>query len=615
MTEIVLGYEIGSGDRVNIPLRHTAVTGRTQESGKTTTLEAIIDRLEKYSAVAFITKRGEGSFRLQRPIPPYFREPELDAETPMWRWVESIFGTLGESVGGDDQALIIQCSEMVLQAEKYKQKGEARVRLVDSGTPVTTLEHVADNVSLMLQHARGRDKKSLTRLNAYFKIVMPQIRRMRGSARLELAHGLNVMDIADLSLEMQMLVIRGVLEEVYTRYTRTVVVIPEAWKFIPLRRSSPVRFAADNFIRQALALKNVLMLDSQDLANIATETLKSIGVWVLGVQGEINEVKRVVDYIPAIPKIPREEIMQLGRGEFYCVAEGRARKVYVQPAGMDDAHAVAIARGDERADSWKAIERVLDKAAPRPPRLEQLQIQEKPDDEHTPESEYDARQSKQRDDLGASLGIDRSSASAIRDPAADRSSRSRDDQRETDETEGDEMWKEKYEEAQAEIARLKLDLADTIRRQSYFRDLQAGVGSAEPDSDKDKTSLNGLNTPPFAIPAPDNFGRFLRQLRAHPEVIALLREQPTIEVTLARPRVDWDSGTVSGKVAHLFSQGFFKTAQPATSVVRELKRRGCDTPTTNVYKPLNKLAEMGFVTIEPDGYLAVPGMKISTKEA
>ena len=35
-----LGYEIGSGKEISIPIRHTAVTGQTQESGKTTTLEA-----------------------------------------------------------------------------------------------------------------------------------------------------------------------------------------------------------------------------------------------------------------------------------------------------------------------------------------------------------------------------------------------------------------------------------------------------------------------------------------------------------------------------------------------------------------------------------------------
>ena len=36
--QIFLGYEIGSGEKVDIPLTHLVVSGVTQESGKTTTL-------------------------------------------------------------------------------------------------------------------------------------------------------------------------------------------------------------------------------------------------------------------------------------------------------------------------------------------------------------------------------------------------------------------------------------------------------------------------------------------------------------------------------------------------------------------------------------------------
>jgi hypothetical protein len=58
---IHLGYEVGGGAPVEIPLRHMVVTGQTQEAGKTTTLEAMIAR-SGVKAIAFVTKRGEGSF-------------------------------------------------------------------------------------------------------------------------------------------------------------------------------------------------------------------------------------------------------------------------------------------------------------------------------------------------------------------------------------------------------------------------------------------------------------------------------------------------------------------------------------------------------------------------
>lgn len=67
---ICLGYEIGTGAPVEIPLRHMAVTGQTQEAGKTTALEALISRAG-LQAVTFVTKRGEGAFTDARPIDSY----------------------------------------------------------------------------------------------------------------------------------------------------------------------------------------------------------------------------------------------------------------------------------------------------------------------------------------------------------------------------------------------------------------------------------------------------------------------------------------------------------------------------------------------------------------
>src|SRR5262245_13828261 len=80
---IHLGYEVGKGKPVEIPTRHMAVTGQTQESGKTTTLEALVTRSE-LPAIAFVTKRGESSFAGGRRIQPYFRD-RAD-----WQFVTSI---------------------------------------------------------------------------------------------------------------------------------------------------------------------------------------------------------------------------------------------------------------------------------------------------------------------------------------------------------------------------------------------------------------------------------------------------------------------------------------------------------------------------------------------
>jgi hypothetical protein len=76
-----LGYEVGTGARVDIPIRHMVVCGQTQESGKTTTLEALLDRA-KMQALTFVTKPGESAFSRGQIIRPYFHK-ELDELTRM----------------------------------------------------------------------------------------------------------------------------------------------------------------------------------------------------------------------------------------------------------------------------------------------------------------------------------------------------------------------------------------------------------------------------------------------------------------------------------------------------------------------------------------------------
>src|SRR3977135_4388773 len=80
---VPLGFAVPSGTLVEIPLKHMAVCGQTQEAGKTTALQALIKRAG-VGALAFVTKGGEASFTSSRRIEPYFRE-QAD-----WQFVSSI---------------------------------------------------------------------------------------------------------------------------------------------------------------------------------------------------------------------------------------------------------------------------------------------------------------------------------------------------------------------------------------------------------------------------------------------------------------------------------------------------------------------------------------------
>lgn len=323
MTKIRLGYEIPSGREVEIPIRHTAVTGQTQESGKTTTLEALISR-SGLPAVAFITKRGESSFQDVRTIPPYFRE-RAD-----WQFVSALLeATLRERM-------------------KFERSWIMRV-----SKGAHTLSDVHRNVRKALETAKGLNENVYMTLDAYLQIVIPQIDKLPYTDSLSLAPGLNVIDLGGYSTELQALVIRSVLEWVYENERNTIVIIPEAWEFIPLQRGSPVKLAAEMFIRKSAGLKNYLWLDSQDIAGVAAEVRRQIAVWILGVQRDEHEIARALKLIPQ-PRPKPDEVMTLGKGEFFACFGKEMHRTYVEPAWMRSRDALLVAKREAAIDDFSA---------------------------------------------------------------------------------------------------------------------------------------------------------------------------------------------------------------------------------------------------------------------
>jgi hypothetical protein len=86
--QVLVGFELGSGEPVRVPLAHTFVTGQTQLSGKTTTLRALVMRSGR-RALAFVTKRGE-EFEGRRIRPFLPREGDAPIH---WRLVETILAS------------------------------------------------------------------------------------------------------------------------------------------------------------------------------------------------------------------------------------------------------------------------------------------------------------------------------------------------------------------------------------------------------------------------------------------------------------------------------------------------------------------------------------------
>jgi hypothetical protein len=304
--DLLLGFAIPSAEPVRIPLKHMAITGQTQEAGKTTALEALISR-SGLTAVTFITKRGEASFTDARRIRPYFRE-QAD-----WQFVASI-----------------------LEASRSEKLKFERAWIIRASRGADTLADVQRNVRKAMETAKGMSADVYLTLDAYLEAVVPQISKVKWAHSLELfGTGVHAVDLTALNVEMQHLVIKSTITWVLEREKNTIVVIPEAWKFIPQGRGTPVKLAAEAFIRQGAALGNFLWLDSQDIAGIDKIILKSVPVWILGVQREANEIKRTLDNIPAgLAKPKPADIATLELGQFFACWGRHSIKTYVQPSWL-----------------------------------------------------------------------------------------------------------------------------------------------------------------------------------------------------------------------------------------------------------------------------------------
>src|SRR5271156_6596673 len=253
---IHLGYVVGTGEPVEIPLRHTAVTGQTQESGKTTTLEGLIHR-SGLQAVAYVTKRGESSFHVMKPIAPYFQE-RAD-----WKFVQSLLEASTESKLKFEQSWIMRASEGARTLQDVRTNIQKYLNGVRDTRPVKQRRGAEVKDRWIQKPARGLSGDIYYVLNKYLDDIMPQLASLPYSTELELEPGLNVMDLREYEFPLQALVVRSVIDWVHDHGQDTINVIPEAWKFAPKQKGSPVRQSAEEMVREGAAMKNFLWIDSQ----------------------------------------------------------------------------------------------------------------------------------------------------------------------------------------------------------------------------------------------------------------------------------------------------------------------------------------------------------------
>jgi len=338
---VQLGFEIGTGAPVEIPISHMVTVGMTQRAGKSTTLEAAAVR-SRSKCLAFITKRGEGSFRFAREIPPYY-EDRID-----WRTVRSLCEALTEEKWDKFQR---QCLRSVCRAG---QSGRPGTRSFVEWPRPESLEDVRKNVTIALSKATGQREMVFGEIADDLLTAGEELKKLKSSsADPELVEGLNVIDLERYEFHIQTLIIRSAIRWVRSSADHTIICLPEAWKFAQSQRRSPVRDAAEEFIREAAALENFLWIDSQTIAGVSAVLLSQIRVWLFGVQRLRSEIEKTLDAIPdnLYPRPRAADIAGLGKGEFIVCFDQAMHRVYVRPAWLSEPHAQAVARGEESVDS------------------------------------------------------------------------------------------------------------------------------------------------------------------------------------------------------------------------------------------------------------------------
>lgn len=596
---IALGFEVGTGARVSIPLGHTIVLGQTQLSGKTTTLQAMTER-SGVCAIAFITKRGEKSFRAARPIPPYFTE--TSTMQPYWKFVVSMIQGVEETkLGFRERGWVMQlCRDYEISKNETDAKGKKKRKSCEWAEP-KTLRAVLDNARKALAFTKGVNELICLQLVEYLQMAVPEIEAAKLSSTINLKPGINVMDISNLSTNVQSLVVKSVVEWVYTTRKNTVVIIPEAWKFLPEGRSTPVSFPVEELIRQGAALKNFVWIDLQDLRGIRKLLLRSIQVWLFGVQREKNEVANTLKSMPTPEHKPSaSEMMQLGIGQFIAAYGNELRRVYVWPAGMEETHAQAIALGHEDAKSWKRIAKALD---------------EEKETDSPRETRSDEEPIGTADDERGVAQPDEPPSGSARAAEGDADGLAENGDRE------EAMWKEKYEALKIEFADLKAQLGELQRihgqtvgvhadlaRRVMREDSAAQAGSAE------KAGADGPGNPAPAIPSNGDPG--ILQVNVQVPRLSVGIEKPELVVNVQRKKIEMDGTTVEGSIAVLISEGFFDESRNGKAVIDELRRRGLTFGNQTPYNRCNEIAAAGFLTREGKGvFRAVKGMKVNIVEA
>jgi len=330
MGEILIGFEVGTGEAVHIDPDHLLGTGLTQQSGKTTTLNAIIYRGGR-RAIAFRTKRGEIDMDVAQHLQPFYRQPRRSRS----KFIDRRY------------------VQYILEASEERRMRFEEAWIIRACDRAQTLRDVYENIQRLQGDAtRGLDKDQYLKLEAYFKDILPQLEEREWATTLPLVNGVNLMDLEPLSDEVQCLVIERTIDYVLRNMKDVIIVLPEARKFIPLGSRTPVTSTAIRMASEGAVLDLDLWVDSQTYSSIDNEVRKQCGTQIHGVQMDNNEARTISDLLDK--RWDFRAVKKLRLGHFFVkTKDKRYKHVYVLPAGVPEEMGRRVAMGELKPEAVK----------------------------------------------------------------------------------------------------------------------------------------------------------------------------------------------------------------------------------------------------------------------
>lgn len=325
-----LGYEVPSGEQVDIPLFHTVVTGITRH-GKSVTMNALAQRANEagYTVLIFDVKNPRDYAGAGEDIPIYLEEHTNPT---------TLKGLLENQSG---MGLNFQFSELI----KMYEPGDTYYDMLDR------------MAAAMEEDVHPVEEDKLRVLVHLLTNLTEELDRVSITEELEMVEGaVNVMDLHAVDDSIQQLAIAGSVEQVLKNHQDVIIILDEAHNFIPQRKQPPARDPLVTAIREGAANNNWLWISDQTITGVDKDPLKQVGVWILGKQREKNEAKRVLDQIPGSTSYGSEDVMTLEKGHFIVALDDAQPLVYVQPTWLDDIVSSEIASGAQEVTTIETPE-------------------------------------------------------------------------------------------------------------------------------------------------------------------------------------------------------------------------------------------------------------------